>query len=98
MEAKRCIYVLVNYAIIVLDNGLSPNQCQAIFWANAALLSTGPWHSNVNAIQNSTILIYKETHLKKIVYKILAIYHWLLTYLSLVPHICVSESGWHWFR
>ena len=66
MEAKRCIYVSVNYAIIVLDNGLSPNQCQAIFLANAALLSTGPWHSNANAIQNSTIFIYKETHFKKI--------------------------------
>ena len=24
--------------------------------------------------------------------------HFLLTHLSLVPHICVSESGQHWFR
>ena len=22
----------------------------------------------------------------------------LLTHLPLVPHICISESGWHWFR
>ena len=40
-EAEWRIYVLVNWAIIGLDDGLSPELRHAIIWANVWILLIG---------------------------------------------------------
>ena len=41
LTPEWCIDVSIDEAIIGLDIGLSPVQCQAIIWTNAGLLSIG---------------------------------------------------------
>ena len=59
------IYALVNRVSTGSDNGLSPFQCQAIFWTNAGLLSIGLIGTNfseiVIKIQNFS---FTKMHLK----------------------------------
>ena len=50
-EAEWCIYAFVNFAIIGLDNGLSPVRHQAIILINAGLLLTGPSGQSLSEIQ-----------------------------------------------
>ena len=61
MEAKWCIYASVNWGIIVSDNGLLPDQRQAIIWTNAVILVIRPLGTNfiINHNQNSYIFIKK---------------------------------------
>ena len=42
MEAEWCIYVSAKHTNIASDNGLSPDQHQAITLTNAAILSIRP--------------------------------------------------------
>ena len=41
-----------NLAIIGSNNGLSPDQRQAIIWINVELLLIGPWGTNFNENSN----------------------------------------------
>ena len=86
--------------IIGSDNGLSPGRRQALIWTNAGILLIGPLGTNF-----SDILIRIQTFsFKKMLLKMSSA-KWrpiclglnVLTHLPLVPHICVSESGQHWF-
>ena len=59
------IYASTNRVNIGLDNGLSPFRCQAIIWANAEILLTGPWGTNFNEILIEIhTFSFKEKHLK----------------------------------
>ena len=51
--------------IIGSDNGLSPGRRQAIIWANAGILLTGPLGTNFNEILIEIyIFSFKKMHLK----------------------------------
>ena len=87
--------------IIGSDNGLAPDQRQAIIWTNAGILFIGPLGTNFSEILiEIRTFSFKKMHLKMSSGK------WhpfclglnVLTYLPLVPHICVSELSQHWFR
>ena len=44
------MYASVNLAIIGLDNGFSPGQCQAIIWISAAIFLIGPLGTSFSEI------------------------------------------------
>ena len=46
-------------------NGLSPNQCQAITWTNASLLSTGPSGTNIS----ETLIQIQKLYSRKCIWK-----------------------------
>ena len=49
--------------IIVSDNGLSTDRCQAITWTNAGILLIGPWGTKLNEWnfnQNTNIFIHEN--------------------------------------
>ena len=77
--------------------------------SSVRLLKPSGWHSDVGSEEHwpphiwSPLWIGDDVYLQyeRCLYKwgihSQSITHWL-TYLPLVPHICVSESGQHWFR
>ena len=90
-----------NLTIIGPDNGLSPGRRQAIIWTNAGILVIEPQGTNFREILIGIhTLSFKKIHLKMSSAK------WrpfclglnVLTHLRLVPHVCIGESGKHWFR
>ena len=51
----------LNWPIIVSDNSLSPDHCQAILWTNAGIMLIGPWRKfQWNFDQNTTIFIQEN--------------------------------------
>ena len=50
IEAEWCLYAPINYTVIGLDNGVSPDRRQAIIWTNTGLLSIAPLGKNFNEI------------------------------------------------
>ena len=53
-EAEWCINASVNFAIIVLDNGLLPEWHLAIIWTNAGILLIGPLWTSFSDISLET--------------------------------------------
>ena len=65
IEAEWRIYASVNWAIIGLDNGLSPGRRQAIIWTNDGILLIGPLGTNFSEILIEIyIFSFKKMHLK----------------------------------
>ena len=87
--------------IIGSDNDLSPGRCQAIIWTNVGILLIRSLETNFSEILSEIhSFSLKKMHLK------MSFAKWRLfrlglnesTHLTPMPHICVSESGQHWFR
>ena len=80
--------------IIGSDNGLSPGQCQAIFWTNAGILSNpgNKFQWNLNEIHTFSL---KEMHLKMPFAKWLHFcqgLNVLLCYLKSI--LCIYKAQW----
>ena len=59
-------YICVNdLSIIGSDDGMSPDQCQAIIWTNAGILSIGPLREHFNEVLiEIPTFSFKKMHLK----------------------------------
>ena len=67
----RVMHICISkLAIVGSDNGLSPDQRQAIIWTNAGILLIGPLGTNLN--QNSYIFI-RENAFENVIWKMAAI-------------------------
>ena len=68
-------YASPNKAIIGSDNGLSPDQCQAIIWMDAGLLSHGPlgaYFSDIWIKIKYTTIFIEENDFENVVCKLAA--------------------------
>ena len=61
IEAGRCIYALVSYAVISSDNGSSPFRHQAIIYTNAELMLIGLMETSFN--RNTALFIQEKDDL-----------------------------------
>ena len=89
-----------NLTIIGSDNGLSPDQHQAIIWTNAGLLLIGPLGTNFSEILMEILTFsFKKMHLKVSCAKRRPFCLGLnvLTHFGLVMPYSVGELDQHWF-
>ena len=98
----------VNYVtIIVSDNGLSPIIHLIVLWTNTGLLSIKQLGTKFNNVESKckpnfskrSIWIYQLSNCNDFVQAAVTklVFPIAIPHLPLVPHICVSDQGQHWF-